>query len=399
MIKLKDLLNENIGLNENLPPGFDSNDFESMGEFTDTALTEDDEKLLGATTTDLPDDELKQRLSQVIGKPDVYKKTGLPKLDKKGNPKFVSTANTIDKYKYPYIHKSNIIDDAGKPIEPDTLKRMIMVRPDKILKQNTKMMKSGKQVKFYDISLPAFKGLIVDESTGDFKIVNTCPGAGACRVYCYAKKGGYVQWKAASLSSTRVLNFLLNDWQGFKAKTLAEINQYSKNGKKKIILRWHDSGDFLSPKYLQLAYDIAKETPNVTHYAYTKMVGMVSTSSKPNNFIFNYSQGAIAPEEKLIDPKIHKHSVVVPKQVFQDYMVRDTSGKWSFKSADDLKTVKEKMAMKYDIPLDSIITYDELMNIPEDPDRIDKFNTLIWAGHGDDSATRKDVRGTYLFLH
>ena len=381
MIKLKDVLNEGIELQENLPPGFSANDFESMGEFTsgeESLKEEEDEKFLGATTTDFPEPELKQRLSKIADK------------DKDLNK---------DKYKYPYIHRSNIIDDNGKPIEPDVLKKMIMVRPDKILKQNTKMMKSGKEVKFYDISLPAFKGLIVDESTGEFKIVNTCPGAGACRVYCYAKKGGYVQWKAASLSSTRVLNFLLNDWEGFKAKTLAEINQYSKNGKKKIILRWHDSGDFISPKYLQLAYDIAKETPNVTHYAYTKMVGMVSQSNKPDNFVFNYSQGAIAPEEKLIDKKIHKNSVVVPKQVFQDLITMGEDGKWMPKSPADEARLKEKMALKYDIPKESILTYDEMMAIPEDPNRKDKFNILVGKGNGDNAATRRDVLGTYLFLH
>ena len=379
MIKLKDLLNEGIELRENLPPGFNMNDFESMGEFTsgtDTLKEADEEKFLGATTTNLPDDEMSKRFTHVADK----------------------TANTIDKFKYPFIHRSNIIDDAGKPVDPNVLKSMIKERPKTILSQNKKMMKSGKEAKFYDLSLPAFKGLIVDESTNEFKIVNTCPGAGACRVYCYAKKGGYVQWKASSLSQSRVLNYLLNDWQGFKSKVLSEIKSYSNNGKNKLVIRWHDSGDFISPKYLQLAYDIAKETPNVTHYAYTKMVGMVSASTKPDNFVFNYSQGAIAPEEKLINTKIHKHSVVVPKQVFQDLITKDENGRWMPKSPADEDRLKEKISLKYNIPKESILTYDEMMSLPEDSTRTD-LNILVGSGNGDNAASRKDVLGTYLFLH
>ena len=378
MIKLKNLLTEASEIMENLPPGFDMNDFETVEEFTGQSLMEADEKFLGATTTDLPDSEMSGRFQQVADK----------------------TANAVDKFKYPFIHRSNIIDDSGKPIDPNVLKKMIKERPKTILSQNKKMMKSGKEAKFYDLSLPAFKGLIVDEATNEFKIVNTCPGAGACRVYCYAKKGGYVQWKASSLSQTRVLNFLLNDWQGFKSKVLSEISSYSSGGKKKLVIRWHDSGDFLSQKYLQLAYDIAKETPNVTHYAYTKMVGMVSSSQKPDNFVFNYSQGAIAPEEKLINTKIHKHSVVVPKPMFIEFMHKDDeSGKWIFNSDDDLKTFKNKMSMKYSIPLESVITYDELMAKPEESNRTDKWNVIVPVGSGDDAAKRTDVLGTYLLIH
>ena len=377
-IKLTDLLMEMTSLRENLPPGFNMDDFETIGEFTGETLMEDDEKFMGATTTDFPDAVVKQRFQQVADK----------------------TANATDKYKYPYIHRSNIIDDNGKPIDPEILKQKIKERPKTILKQNTKMLKSGKEIKFYDISLPAFKGLIVDETTNEFKIVDTCPGAGACRVYCYAKKGGYVQWKASSLTQSRTLNFLLNDWVGFKAQILSELGTRNR-GKSagKIVLRWHDSGEFLSPKYLELAYDIARVTPDVLHYAYTKMIGMVSKSNKPDNFVFNYSQGAIAPEEKLINPKIHKHSVVVPKQVFQDLITKDENGNWMPKTPEDEVRLKEKMSLKYNIPIKSILTYDEMMAVPEDPNRTEKFNILVGSGNGDNAATRKDVLGTYLFLH
>ena len=74
-------------------------------------------------------------------------------------------------------------------------------------------------------------------------------------------------------------------------------------------------------------------------------------------------------------------------------------GKWMPKSPADEARLKEKMALKYDIPKESILTYDEMMAIPEDPNRKDKFNLLVGKGNGDNAATRRDVLGTYLFLH
>jgi hypothetical protein len=409
---IRECLNEvTNNLNEiSLPPGFSSSDLRSLDVFagvTDEAepeeLTEDDEKLLGAPVSDFPDDELKSYLKRVVGEPAINKKTGLPKLDKTGKPKFVSGKLATDKFKYPYVHRSNIIDGSGNPIDPEKLKTLIKVRPTKLLKSNTKMQKSGgNKFKFYDISLPALRGLIVDESSNELKIVSTCPGAGGCKVYCYAKKGGYVQYKDVSMIQTRMVNFLLNDYQGFKSMLIGELNTLlGMRSSKKIVLRWHDSGDFMSPKYLQMAFDIARATPNVMHYAYTKMVGMVSAANKPKNFVFNFSQGAIAPEEKLIQIG-DKQSIVVPKPLFKDLMHKDTDlGKWVYNSDKDKETLKRKMSLKYNIPEDSIITYDEMMNIPYDQevDTEPMYNVIVAAGEGDTSAMRKDVIGTYLLIH
>jgi hypothetical protein len=371
-----------------LPPGFNSNDFKSLEDFSQEPeeldeAEEAEEPLFGAPTTDLSSDEMAAYLQRIAGK----------------------TTEKGDKFKYPYIHRSNIIDDSGNIIPQDKLKSLIKVRPDKLLKQNTKMQKSGgANFIFYDISLPALRGLIVDESTNEFKIVNTCPGAGACKTYCYAKKGGYVQWKASSLFQTRMVNFLLNDYVGFKAKLLTELNNAvrikSKKGVK-VVLRWHDSGDFMSEKYLQMAYDIAKATPDIIHYAYTKRVGMVSASAKPKNFVFNFSKGASAPEEGQIQVG-SKQSIVVPKQTFQDLMHKDNEKKkWVFNTPQDEETFKRKMSLKYNIDEDSILTYDEMVKLPYDQniDIEPKWNIIVVPGDGDVSAMRKDVLGTYLLIH
>ena len=398
MIKLKSLLNEKILLKEmRMPPGFGTNDMESIDDFVAGKEISNEpksnldfskigevegEKFMGAQTRDFPDPEVQSHLQRIASK---EKSPG-------------------DKSKYPYIHRSNIVDDDGKVLDLNTLKKKFSQRPDKILQQNAKIQKSGsKNYVFFNISLPAFKGLILDEASGEFKIIDTCPKAGACKVYCYAKKGGYVQWKATSLLQTRMLNFLLNDWQGFKNKLVGEIqsatNKYKNKGYE-IVLRWHDSGDFMSEKYLDMAFEIAKTTPDVTHYAYTKMIGMVSAASKPKNFVFNLSQGS--SEDELLDKVKDKRSVVVPAPLFKDHVERDEqTGGWKFKSDSDLRRVKEKISAKYNFPKEDVITYAEMMDIPynagEDPEP--KYHVIVKSGDGDDAAMRKDVQSVLLFIH
>ena len=376
---------------ENLPPGFSTNDFHSLSDFTKDAentMSEAFDDIAPGVASDFPKADVQSYIQKIANR------------DKKDN---------VEKYKYPYVHRSNIVDDAGNVVDSEVLKRLIMQRPERILKQNKKMGKSGGEaIEFYDISLPALKGLVVDEATGEFKIVNTCPGAGACKVYCYARRGGYVQWKRSSLFQTRVLNFLLNDWQGWKSKLLSEIQAVAKKGAKRsvnkdgkkynVIIRWHDSGDFLSEKYLNVAFDVARATPDVLHYAYTKRVEMVAGAVKPDNFVFNFSAGAVAPEEKRINPKIHKHSVVVPKPMFSDLVHKNEEGGWDFNTPEDEDRLKEKMAMKYSIDRNSIITYAELMKTPQS-NKEGQWNVIVKPGDGDDAASRKDVLGTYLLVH
>jgi hypothetical protein len=310
----------------------------------------------------------------------------------------------------PYVHRGNIEikDENDRKFDLDKLKAAIITRPVKLLKQNEKITHSGGETaQYFNIGLPALKGLAVNEKTGDFIVVDTCPGAGACKVYCYAKKGGYVQWKASSMSQTRVLNFLLNDPQGFKAKLESEIqtevDKFAKKGAK-VVIRWHDAGDFFSPDYVDLAYSVARKFPQVDFYAYTKMAG-VATGNKPDNFKMNFSMGAAPSQEKQIQPKSTKHSTVVPKPMFTDLilkdekgkLIKDKDGKIQFKSTEAIDTLKDKLSAKYGVPKDSIITYDEMKVIPAGKEP--KWNVIVKPGDGDESANRADVVGTWLLIH
>jgi len=288
------------------------------------------------------------------------------------------------------------------------LKSLITVRPSYILKQNEKITHSGgESTQYFNIGLPALQGLAYDEKNNKFVIVNTCPGAGACKVYCYAKKGGYVQWKDASLSQTKLLNFLLNDPEGFKNMLSLEISsakaKFAKKGAK-VAIRWHDAGDFFSPDYMNLAYSIARKFPDVDFYAYTKMAD-VAKGEKPNNFKMNFSFGAKPEQERQIDIQNIKHSTVVPKQMFTDLMmkdsddkyIRDEKGRMQFKSPEAESELKRKLASKYGMPTDSVITYDEMKNMPVGNEKY--YNVIVRPGDGDESANRADVLGTWLLIH
>ena len=383
-MKLKDLLSE-VKMYEGL--GLPADSIQSLDQFVNSSGLEEAD-MLGAMTRPLTPDEMQDYL----GKTAAGKKT------------------KMDKYTMPYVHRGNIEikDEQDRKFDLDKLKLAIMTRPTKLLKRNEKITHSGGETaQYYNIGLPALKGLAVNEKTGDFVVVDTCPGAGACKVYCYAKKGGYVQWKASSMSQTKVLNFLLNDPQGFKAKLEAEIqtevDKFAKKGAK-VVIRWHDAGDFFSPDYVDLAYSVARKFPQVDFYAYTKMAN-VATGNKPDNFKMNFSMGATPSQEKQIQPKTTKHSTVVPKPMFTDLilkddggkLIKDKDGKIQFKDAASIDILKDKLAAKYGVPKDSIITYDEMKVIPVGKEP--KWNVIVKPGDGDESANRADVVGTWLLIH
>lgn len=342
---------------------------------------------LGATMRPFPPDQLQAYLRAT--------------KDKTKGPK--------DKYEKPYIHASNIEvkDEHNKEYDLDALKKLITQRPTSILKQNEKMVHSdGTSSVFFNIGLPALKGLAVNETTGEFVIVDTCPGAGVCKTFCYAMKGGYVQWKASSLSTTRVLNFLLNDPDGFRHLVHLELTaahkKFSQKGTK-VVVRWHDAGDFFSPEYLDVAYKIARDFPDVDFYAYTK-IAAVASSDKPANFKINFSSGAQPSQEKLVDFARTKHSRVVPKELFFDLiarkgtsLVKDAKGRMQFASPENLEEFKRRLSHKYAVPLHSILTYDQMMATPVNLGH--KWNVIVMPGDGDTAANRGDVSGSYLLFH
>jgi hypothetical protein len=326
------------------------------------------------------------------------------------------TKTKQDKFS-PIIHGSNIkaiTTDSGEEWDLDDLARQITTRPRAILGTNAKMEKSANEGEIvYDLTLPALSGIVVDEENGDFVEITTCPGAGECQLFCYARKGGYVMFPASSMSAAQALNFLVNDPEGYNAVVNKEIKTIkAKTDKRSIqlVVRWHDAGDFFSKEYLDLAYGVAEANPDVKFYAYTKM-GDVATGNKPANFIINFSSGAKRAQDKKIE--IHKaagnpvkQGLTLPKDMFRGLFVTDAKGKYvkdekgrtQVKGDAEWSQFKQNLAAKYKIDPDTIITYDQMLTVPEGPKP--KWNVVIFpAGHGDRAANRLDVENSFLMFH
>jgi hypothetical protein len=322
-----------------------------------------------------------------------------------------------DKYKLPYIHRSSVVkyyNEEGKRYDTDQIKTALGVRPKKLLKQNEKMKHSnGELEQFFNIGFAALVGIALDEGTNELIVVNTCPGAGSCKIECFAMKGGKVQFEGPWLSDGRILTFLLNDPDGFFNQLSNEITKEEKLAQKggyNLTIRWHDAGDFFSPEYMDMAFKLADAHPDVKFYAYTK-IAAAALGQKPANFIINWSEGASTSQEKQVkqqDPQLDvtKNSRIVPSKLFYDLLKKDSDGKldktadgaWQPRDSAALEELKDRLANQYNLKRDSIIDYNEMMATPQ-KNNIKKWNVIIAPGEGDISANRQDVLSTLLLKH
>ena len=365
---------------------------------------------------DIGGQEFQDYMSRIAGTPDIDKKTGQVKLDKKGKEKYVSGKTKQDKYRMPYIHRSSVVkyyDPAGKRYREEDIKQALAVRPKKLLKQNEKMKHSnGDLEQFFNIGFAALVGIALDENTNNLIVVNTCPGAGSCKIDCFAMKGGKIQFEAAWLSDGRIITYLLNNPDGFFEQLANEIAKEEKLGKKggySVTIRWHDAGDFFSPEYLDLAFKLANSLPDVKFYAYTKMAN-AALGQKPANFIINWSEGAHTSQEKQVkaaDPSLAttKNSRIVPTGLFQDLLIKDekgnlvkgSEGQWQV-TPDKLPELKQRLAKEYGISANSILSYDE-WEIKGQQNPQMKWNVIIAPGEPDLTANDTGVLSTLLLKH
>ena len=371
---------------------------------------------LPASSREFGGDEFQDYMKRIVGTPDLDKE-GNVKKDKKGNEKYVSGKTKTDRYKMPYIHRSSVVEYVGpdgQSYSEDKIKQALAQRPKALLKQNEKMKHSnGDLEQFFNVGFAALTGIALDEDTNKLIIVNTCPGAGSCKVDCFAMKGGKVQFKAAWLSDGRILTYLLNDPDGFFSQLSNEIAKEEKLGQKggyTVTIRWHDAGDFFSPEYLDLALKMAAKHPDTKFYAYTKMAG-AALGQKPPNFIINWSEGANTGQEKQVKAKdanldTTKNSRIVPDDLFQDLLVKDekknlvkgSSGQWQVQP-DKLPELKNRLAKEYGLSSNSILSYDEYMAKRKSIPAGMKYNVIVAPGEGDISANDPNIISTLLLKH
>jgi hypothetical protein len=383
----------------------------------------DEATKLPAQTRDLGSQEFQDYMNRIVGTPDLDK-SGNVKVDKKGNEKYVSGKTKGDKYKMPYIHRSSVVtylSPDGKTYDEDAVKQTLAIRPKSLLKQNEKMKHSnGEFEQFFNVGFAALVGIALDEQTNNLIVVNTCPGAGSCKVECFAMKGGKIQFKAAWQSDGRILTYLLNDPDGFFNQLSGEISaeaQAAAKGDKKFpngwqtTVRWHDAGDFFSPEYLDMALKMAAKHPDVKFYAYTKMAG-AALAKKPDNFIINWSEGANTEQEKQVkakDPNLDttKNSRIVPEKLFYDLLAKDEKGNlkktddgaWQPEGPEALQQMKHRIAKEYGLSASSILSYTEYMAKRNSIPTGMKYNVIVAPGEGDVSANDPGVLSTLLLRH
>lgn len=328
------------------------------------------------------------------------------------------TKTKQDKFK-PIIHGSNVKaivkDDGTTEWDLDDLASQITTPPNSILGTNAKMAKSKKEgAMTYDLTLPALSGIVVDEETGEFVEITTCPGAGECQLFCYARKGGYRMFPASSMSAAQALNFLVNHpteyMEMFDQEVKAAKAKTDKAGIK-LLVRVHDAGDFFSKEYYNLVMDVKKKNPGVRFYFYTKMGDIATDPNRPDDVVGQFSGGAKRGEEKKVEfvrgaGRHVKDAITLPKEMFRGLFktdakgkyVKDADGRTQIKSEADWNEFKQKLAAQYKIDPNTIITYDQMVKIPEGPNP--KWNVVIFpAGHGDLGASRLDVANQYMMFH
>lgn len=106
---------------------------------------------------------------------------------------------------------------------------------------------------------------------------------------CYACKGQYC-FKTTRIAHDRRMNCLADP--RFVEAFILVLTKLHERGRKTYTVngvevkenrfRWHDSGDLQSVQHLQMIVDIAKGTPQITHWLPTREFGMVSEWIKQN---------------------------------------------------------------------------------------------------------------------
>jgi hypothetical protein len=296
----------------------------------------------------------------------------------------------------PYVHaKSRLLGKIGENVDIQAFIEQITKKPNSLVTQNKKMTQTGEANTFvYNTGIPAFRGIVYDIESGKFHYINTCPGAGACRTICYALKGNYILFPGSYDNMTRRLNLLLNYPDSFEEQLYSEIknkcieHKAFKGYKFKVSIRWNDSGDFFTKKYVDIAHSVIKRLRNdgynVEEFLHTKIASVAADTEFD---VTSFSVGGNKKELSKIDPN-QKISDIVGKNLFKGLNLDKLS---------DIEKLKELLSMKIGVNKKYILTYDELMQTPVS--KTPKWYTITMPSDGDDATRRKDVIRNFQTQH
>lgn len=299
----------------------------------------------------------------------------------------------------PFIHaKSSFFkkESGYDVVDVEDFIKEITTPPSSIIGDtNEKIKHTGGFNEFvYKTGIPAFRGIVYDKKDKKFHYVNTCPGAGSCVLICYALKGNYIRYANSYDLMTRRLNYLMNHPDKYEKQLYDELEKKAKEHnayegyKSKVIIRWNDSGDFFSKKYVDIAEKVLKKLKekgyNVESYAYTKIADVTGQSDIDTIF----SLGADIRQLKKVDMSKQKNAKIIPSEL--------SKGLNPMKVKDEEEYIK-RVIEHFDLEPDYVITYSEMMQTPKGSSP--KWHVIVSPGDGDDAAFRKDVKTILLTQH
>lgn len=128
--------------------------------------------------------------------------------------------------------------------------------------------------------------------------ISTCKQDLECHKYCYAKKAEYLY---PNVKPSRTNNLKQSNKPDFTNEMTALLKTRKNN-----IVRIHESGDFYNLKYVLKWFEVAKNLPEKTFYAYTKRDDLFSEtvlSLKPENFTLIFSVDGLQEGDSFEVPK------------------------------------------------------------------------------------------------
>lgn len=305
---------------------------------------------------------------------------------------------------YPYLHASSEHLGEGSEVNIDAFIKSITNPPPNLVSQNDKLAKTGDSDEYaYNTGIPAISGLVYDEENNKFYSINTCPGAGSCVNICYARHGYYIIYPATNDLMIRRLNYLLNHPDKYEEQLYNEIKElcikhkaFVKNDNT-VLIRWNDSGDFFSKKYVKIAASVMRrlkdEGFNIRGGAHTKVASVALGDDIASSFsadsnkkeMGKFRRGSI---EKYGSELGGKKSITVPKKMFS---------KLNLLIRADVEILKDRIANEYEFDRSKLLNYKELLMKPIDSGS--GYGVVIVPGNGDDGLFRKDISVIFHAQH
>ena len=202
--------------------------------------------------------------------------------------------------------------------------------------------------RIWNWSIPALTAVLADGQR-----ISTCPSAGICASVCYARNGTYL-FSNVLAAHTRNLQMVIDDHITWRKQMITELHtaRFTRPRAPRTLpiphdqithwhddewlrlwcalglpaIRVHDAGDFFADWYLDDWLHIARHTPSLLFYAYTKEITMMQAAQDiPHNFRWLASTGGT--QDHLITDQMRHADVFPDQQTLSDagYISQDAS--------------------------------------------------------------------------